>query len=201
MASRGTLVKIMPGALVAQEAELVGDITIGAGTIVHPKCEIRAVDGPIIIGDDNILEERVVIENKRSAGEHGICSSIQIGSHNVFEMGCRVECATMGDANIVEPQAVLGRHTYVGSGCVIGTRVMWTDGLVPNNTVVHSPPANLTRLVPELREQHVAQQRCHLEVLRKLFPQYLRVRGPEGQAPSSSSSATPAPGASSSSSR
>ena len=43
-------VKIAPGAVVCNECELKGDITIGPRTVVHPKARIIAEAGPIIIG-------------------------------------------------------------------------------------------------------------------------------------------------------
>ena len=43
-------VKISGGAVVCNESELRGDITIGARTVIHPKAKIIAESGPIIIG-------------------------------------------------------------------------------------------------------------------------------------------------------
>ena len=51
-------------AVVCKEATLKGDITIGAGTVVHPKAFIHAEAGPIVIGEKNIVEEQVVIHNR-----------------------------------------------------------------------------------------------------------------------------------------
>ena len=42
--------KILGGAVVCNECELRGDITIGARTVIHPKARIVAESGPIIIG-------------------------------------------------------------------------------------------------------------------------------------------------------
>ena len=36
----------------------------GKGTVVHPTVQILAEGGPIVIGDNNLLEEGVVIHNK-----------------------------------------------------------------------------------------------------------------------------------------
>ena len=44
-------VKISGGAVVCNESELRGDITIGARTVIHPKAKIIAESGPIIIGN------------------------------------------------------------------------------------------------------------------------------------------------------
>lgn len=53
----------MYGGVVCVEAELSGEVKIGAKTIVHPCAKILATKGPIIIGDHNIVEELVTIQN------------------------------------------------------------------------------------------------------------------------------------------
>ncbi|OJT01829.1 Dynactin subunit 6 [Trametes pubescens] len=54
-------------AVVCQDVELKGDITIGAGTIVHPKATIFAIAGPIVIGSGCIIEEGAIIVNRSVA--------------------------------------------------------------------------------------------------------------------------------------
>jgi dynactin 6 len=67
-------------AVVCQDVELKGDITIGScmydllkmvqlmmfwtGTIVHPKATIFAIAGPIVIGANCIIEEAAIIVNR-----------------------------------------------------------------------------------------------------------------------------------------
>ena len=69
-------------AIVCQDVELKGDITIGSGmpnfhvisllvlkwrvpgTIVHPKATIFAIAGPIVIGMGCIIEEGAIIVNR-----------------------------------------------------------------------------------------------------------------------------------------
>lgn len=41
-----------------------GEVTIGSKTIVHPRARIIAQDGPIIIGNDCLIEENSTIINK-----------------------------------------------------------------------------------------------------------------------------------------
>jgi dynactin-6 len=72
-----TSVSISPGCFVAQSpsTSIKGQITIGAGTVIHPAVTILAEvwfvslpayvqGGPIIIGENNLIEEQVVIINK-----------------------------------------------------------------------------------------------------------------------------------------
>lgn len=54
-------VKIAPGAIVCLESKLKGVITIGSMTVVHPKASIIAEAGPIVVGENNIIEEQATI--------------------------------------------------------------------------------------------------------------------------------------------
>jgi dynactin-6 len=53
----------MYGAVVCVEAEVTGDVKIGTKTIIHPCAKILAKNGPILIGDFNIIEELSTIVN------------------------------------------------------------------------------------------------------------------------------------------
>ncbi|WAR25212.1 DCTN6-like protein [Mya arenaria] len=91
MASQKTKssVKISPGAVVCDESEIIGDVTIGTRTVIHPKAKIIAEDGPIIIGENNIIEELACIINKAPAtASPGSPQAVMIiGNNNVFEVG------------------------------------------------------------------------------------------------------------------
>ncbi|TFY82493.1 hypothetical protein EWM64_g1515 [Hericium alpestre] len=82
-------------AVVCQDVELKGDITIGS---VHPKATIFAIAGPIVIGMGCIIEEGAIIVNRRK-------EVMRIGDDNLFEIGCRVESPTVGNFNTVATRA------------------------------------------------------------------------------------------------
>lgn len=54
----------MPGATVCEDCTLEGDITIGGGTVIHPRVTIIAEGGPIIIAEYCIIEEYSMIIHK-----------------------------------------------------------------------------------------------------------------------------------------
>jgi len=56
--------KVAPDAVVCVEATLEGEISIGPRCVVHPKASIIAKDGPVIIGEGNLIEEQSLIINK-----------------------------------------------------------------------------------------------------------------------------------------
>jgi carbonic anhydrase/acetyltransferase-like protein (isoleucine patch superfamily) len=60
------VVSIAKTAVVCQETTFIGpfDIIIGDETVIHPKAQIKAIKGPITIGQRNIIEEFAVIQNE-----------------------------------------------------------------------------------------------------------------------------------------
>ena len=75
---------VSPGAVVCNESKLLGEVSIGARTVVHPKATIVAEAGPIIIGENNLIEEQAVIINARNpdATSDGVVSVMIIGNMN-----------------------------------------------------------------------------------------------------------------------
>ena len=51
---------------------------------MHPKAQILAQNGPIIIGTDNLIEECVLIKNTSKA-------PLYIGNENIFEVSSSFE--------------------------------------------------------------------------------------------------------------
>ena len=48
---------------VMEKAIVQGEITVGNSTVIQPYASILATNGPIIIGEKNIIEEFVTVEN------------------------------------------------------------------------------------------------------------------------------------------
>lgn len=164
---------ISPGALVCEDARVEGDVTIGSGTVVHPRCSILATSGPIVIGPDCVIEEQVVIvnDNGGGGGDGGDGAVMEIGGMNLFEVGCVVEAARVGSCNVVEPKAVLGRGCVVGDGCVVAATVkVEAAAAVPDETVLYraGPEGKqFARLQPRSKARHATQITRYLEILRE----------------------------------
>ncbi|KAF7230353.1 transcript variant X5 [Nothobranchius furzeri] len=120
--------KIAAGAVVCVGSEIRGDVTIvviGARTVVHPKARIIAEAGPIIIGERNLIEEQTLVINSFPenvpAAERAEPVTMIIGTNNVFEVGCVSRALKMGDNNVIESKADVGRNMILTSGCIIST--------------------------------------------------------------------------------
>ncbi|KAA1081984.1 hypothetical protein PGTUg99_031510 [Puccinia graminis f. sp. tritici] len=101
-----------PTAVVAQDVDLVGEVTIGPNCIIHPSCTIVAL-GPIIFESGCIVEEQSVICNRRK-------TVMKIGSNNLFSVGSRVEAISIGSRNVFEAKSRVSPEVQVGSDSVIG---------------------------------------------------------------------------------
>lgn len=65
-----------------------GDITISSGCVVHPRVTVLAVSGPIIIGENCLLEEYTTIIHDVGAAATAAAEKppvLVIGPNNVFE--------------------------------------------------------------------------------------------------------------------
>ncbi|CAF90471.1 unnamed protein product [Tetraodon nigroviridis] len=165
--------KIAAGAVVCVESEVRGDVTIGARTVVHPKARIIAEAGPIVIGEGNLIEEQVLIinsypENIQPDTEGAEPKTMVVGTNNVFEVGCVSQALNIGDNNVVESKADLGRNVILTSGCIVGACCQVnTCEVVPENTVVYG--SGRFRRVQNERPQ---PQTLQLDFLMKILPNY-----------------------------
>uniref|UniRef100_A0A8C3NF63 Dynactin subunit 6 n=1 Tax=Geospiza parvula TaxID=87175 RepID=A0A8C3NF63_GEOPR len=150
-------VKIAPGAVVCVESEIRGDVTIGPRTVIHPKARIIAEAGPIVIGEGNLIEEQALIingypENITPESEDVEPKPMVIGTNNVFEVGCYSQAMKVGDNNVIESKAFVGRNVILTSGCIIGACCnVNTYEVIPENTVIYG--ADCLRRVQTERPQ------------------------------------------------
>ncbi|XP_064471245.1 dynactin subunit 6-like [Ornithodoros turicata] len=163
------VVKIYQGALVTAECEIKGTVTIGSRTVVHPAAHIIAEAGPIIIGDNNLIEEQVYIINRKCEtdppGEEVVMT---IGNNNVFEVGCYTESLNIGNNNVLESKCKVGRYTELTSGCVIGAMCeVCINEKIKENTVIYG--RNCER---RLQNEKPATQVLQLDFLIKILPNY-----------------------------
>lgn len=159
--------KIIPGAVVCNEAEIFGDVSVGVRTVIHPKAKICAEKGPIVIGDGNLIEEQCVIINNKPG------HTMVIGHSNVFEIGCHIEAIKIGDNNVFEAKTVIGSHIEVTDGCIVGAMCHLTNKeKLTENTVIYGQECH-RRKAPERPTPQILQ----LDFLTKILPNYHVIKG------------------------
>ncbi|XP_060534281.1 dynactin subunit 6 [Cylas formicarius] len=168
--------KIFPGALVCEESKLRGDITVGAGTIIHPSATINAEAGPIIIGESCLIEEQVKIIH-RLPFDHQTSENtpvLIIGSNNVFEVDCTVEASKIGSNNVFETKCFVGNKVTVSNGCTIGAGCRITgEQILKENITIYGAKCQMREGLDK-----PVPQTLQMETLMKMLPNYHHIRKP-----------------------
>lgn len=169
--------KIWPKAIVcdSEESNFRGNITISNGCVVHPSVTILAVSGPIVIGENCLLEEYTTIIHDVGATAAAANAAadrappvLHIGANNVFEVGCMVQASSVGERNVFECRSSVAAGVRVSNGCLIGAGCQLTDERVlPENTVIFG-----TRNEQRVAIEKPKSQSQQMESLRKILPNY-----------------------------
>ncbi|XP_052860552.1 dynactin subunit 6 [Anopheles cruzii] len=172
--------KIMPRSMVCEDSNLRGDITISSGCVIHPSATIIAESGPIVIGENCILEEYATVRYRiptdhPAAAERtadGEPKPLVIGPDNVFEVGCTVEALSIGERNVFECKSYVSVDVTIGSGCVVGAgcRLVGKQTLA-DKTIVYGGSCLQREAMDKQKTQMI-----QLDYLRKILPNYHHLR-------------------------
>jgi carbonic anhydrase/acetyltransferase-like protein (isoleucine patch superfamily) len=120
-------------------------VTIGEGTIIHPRAKVLSFEGPIVIGDGCIIGEKAVIGGGRGsspsrssgkpAAEHAtptiLENSVAIGPLATVSVGAHVRsAATVDTSATVGRGARIGKHAKVCTSCCIPENEVVADWIV-----------------------------------------------------------------------
>uniref|UniRef100_A0A1B6E4V0 Dynactin subunit 6 n=1 Tax=Clastoptera arizonana TaxID=38151 RepID=A0A1B6E4V0_9HEMI len=166
-------IRIAPGAVVCVESKLRGSICIGSMTVIHPKATIIADKGPIIIGENNIIEEKAFISHQ-NLPEATIDNPIplMIGMNNIFEVGCTVMAKAIGDHNVLEAKCYVGPEVELGNGCIVGAGCRVTlPQKIEDNAVISGSDC-----VRTIASDKPPAQTLQIDFLTKVLPNYHHLR-------------------------
>ena len=142
--------QIDPSAWVAESANLIGKVTLGANATVWYGVTIRGDNERITIGDDSNVQEGTVMHTDMGY-PLTLGTGVSIG-HQAMLHGC-----TVGDGALIGIQAVIMNGAKIGKGCLVGAGALVTEGKeFPDNTLILGSPAKAVRT---LAEQDIARLR------------------------------------------
>lgn len=135
--------QIDPSAWVADNATVIGRVTLGAGCSVWPGAVLRADNEPIVIGARSNIQEGAVLHTDPGRPLK-LGEDVTVG-HQAMLHGCSV-----GDGSLIGIQAVLlngatiGRDSIVGAGALVTEDKVFADG----SLIVGAPAALKRALTP-----------------------------------------------------
>jgi carbonic anhydrase/acetyltransferase-like protein (isoleucine patch superfamily) len=140
--------EIDASAFVADNATLIGKVTLEANSSVWFGATIRGDNERITIGANSNVQEGTVMHTDMGF-PLTIGRDVTIG-HQAMLHGC-----TVGDGSLIGIQAVVLNGARIGKGCLVGAGALVTEGKeFPDNMLIVGAPA---RAIRELTAEDVAR--------------------------------------------
>ena len=134
------------GAWVANNATIVGDVTLGEDASVWYGAVLRGDSGSITIGDGTNIQDNSVVHDETTIGK--FCT---IG-HGAIVHGC-----TIGDNTMVGMGAIVLNDAIIGPDCIIGAGAVVTGKMnAPAGSLILGNPAKIVKELSQAQIDGVA---------------------------------------------
>jgi carbonic anhydrase/acetyltransferase-like protein (isoleucine patch superfamily) len=131
----GKIPHVDDSAWIAENASIIGDVTIGEDCSIWYSAVLRADESAIRIGKRSNIQDNATVHGDRAQVVY-IGDDVTIG-HNAIVHSC-----TIGNGTVVGMGAVVLNEAVIGEGCVIAAgAVVMSKMTVPPNTMVAGAPA------------------------------------------------------------
>lgn len=142
---RGFIPKISDDVFIAENATIIGDVTIHSRCSIWYQAVIRGDVSSIEIGVDSNVQDGVVIHGTYLKSKTKIGDRVTIG-HRAIIHGCTIEDEVLiGMGAIIMDNAHIGRNSIIGAGSVV-----LANTIVPPGTLFGGVPAKeLKKLSPD----------------------------------------------------
>ena len=128
-----------PETFIAEDASVIGDVTLEQGVSVWPQAVLRGDNEAIHIGQHSNVQEGAAWH-----ADPGFALTVGQGvtiGHQAMLHGC-----TIGDGALIGIQAVVLNGAVIGNNCLVGAGAIVTEGKVfPDNSLILGAPAKVVR--------------------------------------------------------
>ena len=134
---------IDPSAYIAESANIIGKVSIGANASVWFEVTMRGDNERITLGENSNLQEGCILHTDPGY-PLTIGNNVTVG-HQAMLHGC-----TIGDGALVGIQAVILNGAKIGKNCLVGAGALVTEGKeFPDNSLIIGSPAKAVRTLSE----------------------------------------------------
>jgi carbonic anhydrase/acetyltransferase-like protein (isoleucine patch superfamily) len=131
------------GAWVADSAQVIGNVDLGANASVWFGVVIRGDNETIRIGRNTNVQDLSVLHSDAGV-PLTLGDNVSVG-HQVMLHGC-----TIGDGSLIGIQAVVLNNARIGRNCIVGAGSVVTEGKeFPDNSLIFGSPAKLVRTLDD----------------------------------------------------
>ena len=139
----GVAPEIDPGAYIAEQATVIGHVTLAQDCSVWSGAVIRGDNEHINLGAGVNVQEGAVLHTDPGYPMH-IEAGVTIG-HQAMLHGC-----TIGEGSLVGIQAVILNGAKIGKNCLVGAGALVTERKeFPDNSLIVGTPAKVLRTLTD----------------------------------------------------
>ena len=149
------LPRLAPGAWVAESAQVIGRVALGADASVWFGAVLRGDNEWITLGARSNAQDGSVLHTDMGS-PLTLGDDVTVG-HQAMLHGC-----TVGDGSLVGIQAVLLNGARIGKGCLVGAGALVTEGKeFPDGSLIVGSPARLLRPLTDEERARMARGAAH----------------------------------------
>ncbi len=147
---------------VAPSADVVGDVTVGAGSSIWYQAVLRGDMAPITIGEHSNVQDGCLL-HVATGFPLKVGNYVTVG-HGAILHGCTVE-----DGVLIGMGAIVLDGAVIGEGSIIGAGALVTEGkVIPPRSLVVGVPGKVVRQLDEAKAAHlIAHAKDYEELWRK----------------------------------
>ncbi len=136
-------------AFVADNATVLGDVTLGALSSVWYGCVLRGDINSIEIGEGTNIQDLTMVH---LADEHGV----KIGRYTTIGHSAIIHACEIGDECLIGMGATIIDGAKIGDRCIVGANSLVTQGFVaPPGSMIFGSPAKVVRLLTEKEKSSI----------------------------------------------
>lgn len=153
---------------VADSAQVIGDVRLGAQSSVWFGAIARADNEPMVIGAGSNIQEAAVL-HADPGYPLTIGENVTVG-HQAMLHGC-----TVGDGSLIGIGAVVLNGARIGKNCLVGAGALVTEGKVfPDGSLIVGSPAVVKRELSAEQIQALHASASHYQANARRFARGLR---------------------------
>jgi carbonic anhydrase/acetyltransferase-like protein (isoleucine patch superfamily) len=147
--------RVAADCFIADNATLIGDVTLGEQASVWFNTVLRGDVEPIVVGARTNIQDGAILHTDPGS-PLTIGADVTVG-HMAMLHGC-----TVGDGSLIGIGAIVLSGARIGRGCIVGAGALVTEGtVVPDRTVVLGSPAKVARPVTEQQAVEIRAGAAH----------------------------------------
>jgi carbonic anhydrase/acetyltransferase-like protein (isoleucine patch superfamily) len=155
-AFQGTMPRLGEGVFVAPNAEVIGDVVIGAHSSIWYGAVLRGDVEKIRVGADSNIQDNAVIHVDSSGFSTVVGERVTVG-HQVVLHGC-----TIGDGALIGIGAIVMNGAEVGEGALVAAGALVPPGAkIPAGMLAVGAPAKVKRPLTEEEKQMIRVSAPH----------------------------------------